>query len=141
MHFRYVLMLLGDPGAPRDELLRILESAQDVRPASGRAGCYLLRAGEAEIELLFGSKDPVESIHCEFARGSDASLLGIARRLLALASDLGMYVEDVQWGRELNEPVLDEWIAHWRTRQIGPAAGPLLRIPWWRRILGSAGDN
>ena len=141
MQARYVLMLLADPGAPRDDLFRAFESAIDIRPDTHRRGCFRLRAGEADVELLVGSKDPVESIHCEFDRGSDASLLEIARRLLSLASDLGMYVEDVQWGRELSEPVLDEWLAHWQTSPAEPLAAPQARDRWWHRLPRLTGEE
>lgn len=141
MKSRYVLMLLADPGAPREEVFQAFESAIDIQPDIDRRGCFRLRAGEADVELLVGSKDPVESIHCEFDRRSNSSALEIARRLLGLASGLGMYVEDVQWGRELTEPGLGDWLAHWKPIQTGPESAASPRDRWWRRLPGLTGGE
>lgn len=129
----YVLMLLGDPGPLRVRLSEVLAAQPGFEPDPERTDRSWLRAGRLRIEICTGSKDPVESIHCEFAAQSSAEAELAARTLLDLAGELGMYVEDVQAGAALEYDDLEEFVRRWQGGRA--AVRPSQGQSWLNRLL------
>jgi len=130
----YDLMLLADPGPPRSAVLAALEAAPDVRPDPAVETRFWLATPAGEAQVNIGTKDPVESVHLEFALDQPALSEAVTRRALELAATLEMRVEDMQSCLEITERDLPALRDHWedvarRARRGPPEAAPR---PWWR---------
>ena len=130
----YDLMLLADPGTPREDVLRVLREAPDVRPDPNVENRFALATGHGTETINIGTKDPVESVHIEFPAGDLARMEAATSRALELAEQLEMRVEDVQWGHEVTRGGLPELVQFWKTRASADALSsqPPARRPWWR---------
>jgi hypothetical protein len=130
----YSLMLLADPGTERERVLQVLASAPDIEPDRDVETRYRLRTPQGEAEVNIGTKDPIESVHVEFEMDRVELMDAVARRFLQLARELGMRMEDVQWGHEVTEANLPELLSHFRDLRSRPQTEtvPEARRPWWR---------
>ncbi|MCC2669568.1 MAG: hypothetical protein K0Q72_2039 [Armatimonadetes bacterium] len=130
---RYELMLLADPGTPREQMMRVLTGSPDIRPDGDGGNRFILKLGNLEALLEIGSKDPVGSLHMEFDTAAPPVMESMVRRALDLAAALDMRVEDVLWGREVSPASVPELRAHWETaRPAAIPAGAAAAKPWWR---------
>ena len=131
----YDLMLLADPGPAREELLRELNEAPDIRPDPALSTRFWLTTAGGEAQINIGTKDPVESLHLEFQVGDTALMEAVALRALELAQRFDMQVEDVQWGHEVtpaNLPQLREYWTSLCTKRTGAESSAMRQRPWWR---------
>ena len=131
----YDLMLLADPGPDRAEVLRVLDSAADIRPDPDLEHRFWLQTPAGDAQINIGTKDPVESLHVEFPLANAPLRDRAAERSLELADALGMRVEDVVWGHEVTPANLPELKRYW-TDPRPPAGAVAARSsadrPWWR---------
>jgi len=129
----YDLMLLADPGPARSAVLRALQEAPDVRPDAERPDRYWLQTPHGEVQINIGSKDPVESIHFLLSFSHPELPELVARRVLSVGNDLGMRLDDVQWGHEVTPANLPEFGRFCRELAARPPIeAPETRRPWWR---------
>jgi hypothetical protein len=131
----YDLMLLADPGPHRAEVLRVFAEAADLVPHPGVETRFALRLPGGEAKVNIGTKDPVESVHVEFSLDDLALCEAATLRALDLADALGMRVEDVQWGKEIERGDLPELRAHWeevRHRIVSLGGAAPSKKPWWK---------
>ncbi len=126
----YDLMLLADPGPSRDRVIALLSSRTDVRPDLAVENRYWLATSAGAAQVNIGTKDPVESIHVEFDFTSVEMLRAVAEGSLAIAGELGMSIEDVQWGHALHAGNLEELIRSISPRAAAPAPAP--QRPRWK---------
>lgn len=128
----YDLMLLADPGPPRDRVLEALR-ASGLEPDSSIETRFWLRAADTPVQVNIGSKDPVESVHYSLPAHEPSVLEAATRHALQLSRQLEMRLEDMQWGREISDADLEQlrgfW-ADWRPPDHSRQAPP--RRPWWR---------
>jgi hypothetical protein len=130
----YDLMLLADPGPAREAVLHTLREAPEFRPDPEVETRFWLQTPHGEAQVNIGTKDPVESVHVEFALDRPALSAAVTRRTLELGEQLGMRVEDMQYGHEIALADLPRLQEHWEAlaRRVAEAAQPAPRRPWWR---------
>ena len=129
----YDLMLLGDPGTAREEVLAALGEAEDIRPDPDLDTRFWLNTPHGDAQINIGSKDPVESVHLEFGLESPPLMEAVTLRALDLSERLDMRLEDMQWGHEVHRDSLTRLAAHWQEVALRPAIPPKpARKPWWQ---------
>lgn len=126
----YDLMLLADPGTARGSVLTALSTAPDITPDPGLPHRFWLQTPHGKVQINIGTKDPVESVHCELTSPEPSLVEVAARRALALAAELDMRVEDVQWGHELTAGNVSDLLAHLQGA-TSRASHEKTPKPWW----------
>lgn len=129
----YDLMLLADPGTERQRVLQVLRDYPDILPDPELETRFWLRTSSGEAQINIGTKNPVESVHLEFEIGNPALSEAVTRRGLALAEQLEMRIEDMQFGHEISEASLPELRTFWKELSPAPPISePGPKKPWWR---------
>jgi hypothetical protein len=132
----YDLMLLADPGPPRQDVLAVMAEEADIRRDDRLENRYWFAAGGVDVQVNIGTKNPVESVHLLFQPTSRQQVEAVARRSLSLAASLQMRVDDVLWGHEVTDANLAGLLEYWsglaaRTTSVSGTT-PSAARPWWR---------